>query len=179
MGSSLSSKLLFIGLDNSGKTSILNFLKEGPNSVVPKPSVGFETKEVKYKGVNFSIFDVAGGAKVRDLWKHYYADMDAVVWVVDCSDAERFKESKIALMTALKDASMRKDCPMLVVANKCDLQGSKSEEEIKQALDLETLLKGRVWAVKRTNAKQGDGIYDGFKWLCAEVKADYRRRKKK
>jgi len=177
MGSSLSAKVLFIGLDGAGKTSLLTFLKQGPNDVVPKPSVGFETKEVKYKGVVMSIFDVAGGAKVRELWKHYYPEIDAVVWVVDCAVQGRFAESKAALATALKDASMSRDCPMLIAANKSDISGAKSEEEVKKALDLESLLKGRVWAIKRTSSKGGDGISDAFKWLSAEVKADYKRKR--
>eukprot|EP01103_Thecamoeba_quadrilineata_P001010 TRINITY_DN10893_c0_g1_i1.p1 TRINITY_DN10893_c0_g1~~TRINITY_DN10893_c0_g1_i1.p1 ORF type:complete len:179 (-),score=29.58 TRINITY_DN10893_c0_g1_i1:190-726(-) len=178
MGSSMSAKVLFIGLDGSGKTSLLTYLKQGPNDVAPKPSVGFDTKELKYKGVNMSIFDVAGAAKVRELWKHYYPDMDAVVWLIDASDPARFPESKQALSTALKDASMSRDCPILVAANKCDAPGAKTEDEIKQALDLDTLLKGRVWAIKRTNSKQGDGISDSFKWLSSEIKADFKRKRK-
>jgi len=79
MGQTISAKILFIGLDGSGKTSLLLFLKQGANDIVPKPTVGFEVKEVKYKGVDMSIYDVAGGAKVRDLWRHYYADAEAIV----------------------------------------------------------------------------------------------------
>jgi small GTP-binding protein len=177
MGSTLSAKILFLGLDGAGKTSLLTFLKEGPNDLVPKPSVGFETKEVKYKGVLMSVYDPAGGPKVRDLWKHYYAEVDAVVWIVDCADVGRFAESKQALSTALKDASMSRDCPLLVAANKCDIAGAKSEDEIKKALDLENLLKNRVWAVNRTNSKQGEGISDSFKWLSAQIKLDYKRKR--
>jgi len=178
MGSSVSAKILFIGLDGAGKTSLLTYLKQGPNDVAPKPSIGFDTKEVKYKNVDMSIFDVAGAAKVRELWKHYYPKMDAVVWVIDCADAARFPESKQALSTALKDASMSRDCPILVSANKSDVPGAKSEDEVKKALDLDTLLKGRVWAIKHTNSKQGNGVSDSFKWLSSEIKADLKRKRK-
>lgn len=178
MGNTISAKLLFIGLDNAGKTSLLTFLEQGPNDVVPKPSVAFDTRAVKYKGVNFDIYDVAGGQKVRDLWKHYYADMDAVVWVIDASDAERFAESKAALQTALKDASMKRDSPILFVVNKADAPGAKSNDEIKAALDLDNSLKGRTWTLQRTNAKKGDGVYEGFKWLCVEIKTAYKKNKK-
>jgi len=178
MGNVISARLLFIGLDNSGKTSLLTFLEQGANDVVPKPTTAFDTKDVKYRGVNFTIYDVAGGQKVRDLWKHYYSEMDAVVWIVDASDAERFGESKAALQTALKDASMKRDCPLLVVANKADAAGSKSDDEIKAALDLDNLLKGRTWTIRRTNAKKGDGVYEGFKWLGVEIKTTYKKNKK-
>jgi len=178
MGQTLSAKILFIGLDGSGKTSLLTFLKQGPNDIVPKPTVGFEVKEVKYKGVDMSIYDVAGGAKVRDLWRHYYADADAIVWVVDCADQGRLAESRQALATALKDASMKTDTPFLVAANKSDLQGAKSDEEVRKALELDTLLKNRSWVIKRINSKGGDGIPDSFKWLSSELKAYFKKMKK-
>jgi len=176
MGGTLSAKILFIGLDGSGKTSLLTYLKQGANDVVPKPSVGFDVKEVKYKGVDMSIYDVAGGAKVRDLWRHYYGEADAIVWVVDCSDPARFNESRQALSTALKDASMKTDTPFLVACNKADVSGSKSDDEVRKALDLDNLLKQRSWVIKRINSKAGDGIADSFKWLSAEIKSYFKRR---
>jgi len=182
MGSSLSAKILFIGLDGSGKTSLLTYLKQGPNDIIPKPSVGFEVQEVKYKGVVMSIYDVAGGAKVRDLWRHYYGDSDAIVWVVDCSDQGRLAESRQALATALRDASMKTDTPFLVACNKSDLSGAKSDEEIRRALDLDNLLanKGeRSWAMKRINSKSGEGISDSFKWLSGEIKIYFKKKNQK
>jgi len=176
MGQVLSAKILFIGLDGSGKTSLLTYLKEGANDVAPKPSVGFEVKEVKYKGVDMSIYDVAGGTKVRDLWRHYYAEADALVWVVDCADPARFPEAKQALATALKDASMKTNSPMLVACNKSDLPEARSDEEVRKQLDLDNLLRGRSWVIKRINSKTGDGIPDSFKWLSAEVKAHLKKK---
>jgi len=178
MGSSVSAKILFIGLDGAGKTSLLTYLKSGPNDIVPKPSVGFDVQEVKYKGVVMSIYDVAGGVKVRDLWRHYYGDSDAIVWVVDCADQGRLAESRAALATALKDAAMKTDTPFLVACNKADLAGAKSDDEVRKALDLDTLLKGRSWVIKRINSKGGDGISDSFKWLSAEIKSYFKKKAK-
>jgi len=174
----VSAKVLFIGLDGAGKTSFLNFLEQGPNDESPKPSVGFDTKDVKYKGVNFSIYDVAGGEKVRDLWKHYYADTDAVVWIVDSAAPDRFSDAKNALQLALKDPSMKKNIPIFVAANKCDMAEAKGEDDIKKALDLDSVLGGRSWTIAKTNAKKGDGIYEGFKWLSEQIKAEYKKKKK-
>jgi len=125
-----------------------------------------------------SIYDVAGGAKVRDLWRHYYADADALVWVVDCADQGRLAESKQALATALKDAAMKTDTPFLVACNKADLAGAKSDEEVRKALDLDTLLKNRPWVIKRINSKAGDGIPDSFKWISQEIKSYFKSHKK-
>ncbi len=72
MGSSLSAKVLFLGLNGSGKTTVLKYMQDGPHNEEVKPSVGFNEYEIKYKNVKFNIFDVSGGEKLRDLWKHYY-----------------------------------------------------------------------------------------------------------
>jgi len=133
MGATVSANVLFIGLDGAGKTSFLTFLEEGPHTTNPKPSVAFDTRDVKYKGVTFTIFDVAGGEKVRDLWKHYYADTNAVVWIIDSAAADRFPESKQALELALKDPSMKKDVPILIAVNKIDETNAKTEEEVKKS----------------------------------------------
>jgi len=178
MGNKLSAKLLFIGLEGSGKTSVLQFLEEGPNGADPKPTTAYDIKEVKWSGVQFSIYDVAGGEKVRDLWKHYYADTDAVIWFVDSTTPDRFEDSKKALMNAAKDVAMKKDIPVFIAATKSDLTGSKSQEEIQDALNLKGILLGHPWVVFKVNSKKGDGIADGFAWLSTEIKAAHKRRKK-
>eukprot|EP01118_Nematostelium_gracile_P002961 TRINITY_DN1340_c0_g1_i1.p1 TRINITY_DN1340_c0_g1~~TRINITY_DN1340_c0_g1_i1.p1 ORF type:complete len:188 (+),score=45.93 TRINITY_DN1340_c0_g1_i1:21-584(+) len=175
MGSALSAKLLFIGLDGSGKTSILTFLNEGPFTKDPNPTTGFDIRDTKYKGVKFTIYDVAGGQKVRELWKHYFEDTDAVVFVVDSSNPDRFAEAKAALEFAIKDPGMRKDCPFLVVANKCDVNGAKSETDVKGLLDLDGNLSGRSWKILKTDGKKGDGVYEGFAWLSENIKAEHKK----
>lgn len=73
------------------------------------------------------IYDVSGGEKVRDLWKHYYEDALAIVWVVDASDPETFAESRAALEAALKDPQLKPDTPVLVAANKAGKPGKKKK----------------------------------------------------
>jgi len=102
--------------------------------------------------------------------------------VVDCSDQGRLAESRQALATALRDASMKTDTPFLVACNKSDLGGAKSDEEIRRALDLDNLLanKGeRSWAMKRINSKSGEGISDSFKWLSGEIKIYFKKKNQK
>eukprot|EP01119_Soliformovum_irregulare_P012055 TRINITY_DN30_c0_g1_i1.p1 TRINITY_DN30_c0_g1~~TRINITY_DN30_c0_g1_i1.p1 ORF type:complete len:185 (-),score=48.81 TRINITY_DN30_c0_g1_i1:87-641(-) len=178
MGGSLSAKVLFIGLDNAGKTSFVTCLEEGAHDFDTKPTVGFDTKDVKYSGVRFTVYDVAGNEKVRDLWKHYYADADAVVWVVDSTDPERFEEGVGSLSLALKDPNMRKDIPLLVACNKSGSPNSKDPEQIKEGLKLNELLTGRNWHILPTNAKTADGVVDSFKWLGGAIKDENKKKKK-
>lgn len=138
---------------------------------------GYDTKDVKSKGIAFTVYDVAGSEKLRELWRHYYEKKNAVVWFIDSADAGRFDESKAALEFVLKDPTLPRDIPILVLGNKSDLSGSKSEDEIKSALNLENLLKGRTWTVMKANSKSGEGINEALLWLTKEIKAEHKKRK--
>jgi small GTP-binding protein len=179
MGAAISAKVLVLGLDGAGKTSLSNYLEEGPSNDDPEPSTAFNTAEKKHKGIAFTMYDVAGGKKSRELWKHYYEDTDGMVWMVDAADAERFKESSDALAKAMKDAKLPSDVPVLVLCNKNDKKKAKSVEEIQDELNLEKALDGHEWSVVASNAKQGEGIVEGLDWLATEVKAVLKARKKK
>jgi len=177
MGQTLSSKLLIVGLDGAGKTNLLQYLEEGPNTTAPPKTTSFDTREIKYKGVKFAVFDVAGS--VKDLWKHYYSGTDAVVWVIDSADEARFGEAAEALQIAIKDPEMKKDLPVLIACNKSDLSGAKSVEDIKAALHLDSVLKGREWTAIKTDSKKGDGVHEGFLWLTEQIKTLHKKHKGK
>ena len=65
-----------LGLDNSGKTSILYRLKLGkPKKTIP--TIGFNVETLEYKNIAFTVWDVGGQEKLRALWRHYYANTQA------------------------------------------------------------------------------------------------------
>lgn len=64
-------RILMLGLDNAGKTTILFKLKMG-EYVTTIPTVGFNVETVTYKNVKFNVWDVGGQDKLRPLWRHYY-----------------------------------------------------------------------------------------------------------
>lgn len=64
-------RILMLGLDAAGKTTILYKLKLG-QSVTTIPTVGFNVETVTYKNVKFNVWDVGGQDKIRPLWRHYY-----------------------------------------------------------------------------------------------------------
>ncbi len=84
----MKSKILMIGLDNAGKTTILYQMKLNEH-VSSVPSFGFNVEEVNYRGLNFTIWDIGGQTKLRDLWHHYYSGSDPVIYVLDSSDVDR------------------------------------------------------------------------------------------
>ena len=82
-------KILLIGLDNSGKTTILNFIKS-KTFVQTEPTVGLNIETIIIKNFEFLIFDVGG--KVRTLWSHYYENLSAIIFAIDSTDRPRLWE---------------------------------------------------------------------------------------
>merc|ERR1712124_160271 len=83
-------RMLMLGLDAAGKTTILYKLKLG-EVVTTIPTIGFNVETVEYRNINFTVWDVGGQDKIRPLWRHYYQNTQAVIFVVDSSDRERLE----------------------------------------------------------------------------------------
>ena len=80
-----------LGLDSAGKTTILYKLKLD-TLVTTIPTIGFNVENVKFKSLNMTVWDVGGQEKIRPLWRHYYQNVDAVIFVIDSNDGGRFEE---------------------------------------------------------------------------------------
>ncbi|THH33262.1 hypothetical protein EUX98_g904 [Antrodiella citrinella] len=137
-------RLLMLGLDAAGKTTILYKLKLN-QSVTTIPTVGFNVETVTYKNVKFNVWDVGGQDKIRPLWRHYYTGTQGLVFVVDSQDRERIDEAKQELHRILSDREM-KECLLLVFANKQDLPGAMSPAEVTEKLGLHRM-RDRSWYV--------------------------------
>ena len=109
-------RILMLGLDGAGKTTILYKLKLGDN-ITTIPTIGFNVETLEYKNINFTVWDVGGQDKIRRLWRHYYMNTKALIFVVDCNDKDRVAEAKSELIHMLLDEDL-KDAVLLVFANK-------------------------------------------------------------
>jgi small GTP-binding protein len=116
LGTKKDIRILMVGLDAAGKTTILYKLKLGEN-VTTIPTIGFNVETVEYKNINFTVWDVGGQDKIRPLWRHYYMNTQAVIFVVDCNDRDRIAEAKDELFRMLQEEELR-DADLLVFANK-------------------------------------------------------------
>ena len=157
-------RILMLGLDAAGKTTILYQLKMG-EIVKTIPTIGFNVESLDYKGLNFTVWDVGGQYKIRVLWKHYYQNTDGLIFVVDSNDKERMEEASEELMKMLAEEEL-KDCAVLVLANKQDLNGALSPGEVTEKLGMGQL-KGRNWLVQGTSAATGQGIKEGLDWMAS------------
>lgn len=158
-------RILMLGLDAAGKTTILYKLKLG-EVVSSVPTIGFNVETVEYKNIKFTVWDVGGQDKIRLLWRHYYQNTQGLIFVVDSSDKERVELAKEELHKMLNEEELR-DAVLLVFANKQDL-GVMSVAEVTEKLGLHTI-RGRDWYIQGTCAMTGDGLYDGLDWLSKTV----------
>jgi len=155
-------RILMVGLDAAGKTTILYKLKLG-EIVTTIPTIGFNVETVEYKNINFTVWDVGGQDKIRPLWRHYFQNTQGLIFVVDSNDRERIGEAAEELNKMLNEDELR-DAAVLVFANKQDLPNAMSVAEVTDKLGLHQL-RSRKWYIQSTCATSGDGLYEGLDWL--------------
>jgi len=166
-------RILMVGLDAAGKTTILYKLKLG-EVVTTIPTIGFNVETVEYKNISFTVWDVGGQDKIRPLWRHYYQNTQGIIFVVDSNDRDRIDESnssehsaKEELHRMLAEDELR-DAILLVFANKQDLPNAMAVAEVTERLGLNQI-RNRQWYIQSTCATTGDGIYEGFEWLTVAL----------
>ncbi|KAM9322869.1 ADP-ribosylation factor 1 [Pholidichthys leucotaenia] len=159
-------RILMVGLDAAGKTTILYKLKLG-EVVTTIPTIGFNVETVDYKKTNFTVWDVGGQDKIRPLWRHYFQNTQGVIFVVDSNDRERCVEARDELSRMLAEDELR-DAVLLVFANKQDLPNAMTASELTDKLGLQTM-RNRTWYIQSTCATTGDGLYEGLDWLSNEL----------
>lgn len=158
-------RVLLLGLDGAGKTTILYNLKMG-EVVRTIPTIGFNVESVEYKRLKFNVWDVGGQHKIRILWRHYYQNADALIFVVDSTDDERIEEAAEEIQKMLLEEEL-KNCSILVMANKQDLSGAMAPSEIAKKLRLEGVK--RNWIVQGTSATTGQGLKEGLDWVAVQM----------
>jgi len=160
-------RILMLGLDAAGKTTIVYKLKLGEvlNSI---PTIGFNVETVEFKNIKFMVWDIGGQDKLRNLWRHYYPNTQGLIFVVDSSDRMRVETAKQELHKMLAEEDL-KDAVVLVFANKQDL-GVMSVAEVIDKMDLASL-RGRDWFCQGTSAHTGTGLYEGLEWMAKKLNA--------
>ena len=134
-------RILMLGLDAAGKTTILFKLKLG-EVVQSIPTIGFNVETVEFKNCKFNVWDVGGQDKIRPMWKHYYQNAEGLIFVVDSSDRNRVDKAREELKKMLAEEDL-KEVVLLVLANKQDIAVMDVKEVIEK-LDLASI-KNRPW----------------------------------
>lgn len=170
--------VLLLGADNGGKTTLLERLKtlytseQGlpPDKVLP--TVGLNIARVTVSGSKLILWDLGGAAGLRSIWRNYYDEAHAVVFVADASegDDERWADAARAVDDVLA-AEELDGAPLLVLANKKDVRGAMGEEDTWALLGLRGRPRDRATRVQAVSALRGDGVEEAVGWMVEAVKA--------
>eukprot|EP01111_Echinosteliopsis_oligospora_P020031 TRINITY_DN998_c0_g1_i1.p1 TRINITY_DN998_c0_g1~~TRINITY_DN998_c0_g1_i1.p1 ORF type:complete len:191 (+),score=42.45 TRINITY_DN998_c0_g1_i1:115-687(+) len=171
-----SAKILFLGLDNAGKTTLLHMLRDD-RLQVHKQTFHPNMEELTLGNIKFNTYDLGGHEAARRLWREYFAAVDAVVFLVDSFDKPRFAEAKVELDGLLSSDEL-KNVPFLILGNKIDKPQAASEPELRHALGLhQTTGKGKVTLndvrpleVFMCSIVSRQGYGDGFRWMSQYIK---------
>ncbi|CAI4232077.1 unnamed protein product [Auanema sp. JU1783] len=159
-------KIIFVGLNNAGKTTILYRLTTG-EVVGTKPTIGSNVEELKYHNLRLTVWDIGGQDSLRKSWSSYYAQTDCVVFVLDSTDCSRLD----VIQEQLKDILHHQDigsAPLLFLANKQDLPTALSAGDLSTQLQL-TNIKDRKWQIHGCSALKGDGLETALDWIVNNI----------
>ncbi|KAG2496914.1 hypothetical protein HYH03_004920 [Edaphochlamys debaryana] len=169
--------IALLGLDNAGKTTLLNALK-GEVEADTTPTFGFNTSTLQDGKYTIEVFDLGGGKSIRSVWSRYLAEVHGIVYVVDAADAQRFEESKKVLAEVLENQYMR-DKPIAVFANKQDLPTASSPAEVVKGLGMAACRNTHnvVPCTAKSNAGEpvDPRLREGLRWLIGYVDREYSR----
>jgi ADP-ribosylation factor-like protein 1 len=155
-------RILILGLDGAGKTTILYRLQVG-EVVTTIPTIGFNVEQVTFKNLTFQVWDLGGQTSIRPYWRCYYANTDAIIYVVDSADRDRMSVSRHELGLMLQEDELR-NAVLVVLANKQDMEGAMSVGEIHKAIGLEQV-RNRPFQIFKTSAIKGEGLNEAMQFL--------------
>eukprot|EP00992_Anisonema_acinus_P014413 TRINITY_DN9276_c0_g1_i1.p1 TRINITY_DN9276_c0_g1~~TRINITY_DN9276_c0_g1_i1.p1 ORF type:complete len:179 (-),score=55.98 TRINITY_DN9276_c0_g1_i1:171-707(-) len=159
-------RVLFLGLDNAGKTTCLKKLSDEDVTHI-SPTQGFNIKSLNQEGFKLNAWDIGGQKAIRTYWSNYFDGTDVLVYVVDSADKKRLEETGVELNQLLEEEKL-KGAPVLVLANKQDLGNALSSNEIAEALNLHGI-RDRKWQIQACSALNGNGLHEGMEWAIKSI----------
>lgn len=162
-------RVLILGLDNAGKTTILRKFCGDPIDAV-EPTLGFNIKTLEHKGYQLNVWDVGGQKTIRAYWRNYFERTDGLIWVVDSADRARLEMCRDELGALLEQEKLA-GASLLILANKQDVKGALGADEIAATLGLreESSFKNRHWSIRGCSAVTGEGLVEGMDWMVDDV----------
>mmetsp|Transcript_73172 Transcript_73172/g.65864 ORF Transcript_73172/g.65864 Transcript_73172/m.65864 type:complete len:178 (+) Transcript_73172:124-657(+) len=161
-------EMSIVGLQNAGKSTFIHVIQKGEYVPDMIPTVGFNMHKVDKGKVSIKVWDLGGQKKFRGMWERYCRKNDAIVFMVDAADPNKFPNSKKELHSLLSSPSLN-GIPLLLLFNKNDLPDARPADEIVSALGVKSL-KGREIAYYEISCKDILNIDTTLDWLIKHSK---------
>ncbi len=166
-------RILVLGLDNAGKTTIVKKLK-GERVDTISPTLGFDISTMAFGGYSLNLWDVGGQQTIRAYWRNYFEQTDGIIWVVDSADVTRLSDCRTELENLLDEERLA-GASLLILANKQDLPDALHSGLIAKHLGLNSVVgKNRHWRVAPSRATSGNAEADSqlrasMEWLVSDI----------
>jgi len=166
-------KILIIGTENSGKTTLLNQLKAMSGQKHHAfdritPTVGLNIGKIEQVGFTVLLWDLGGKDILRPIWRKYYPECFGIVFVIDGSNEDKLEES----LTALSDVMKNKDVegvPILILVNKKDKPNFFGKEKVQESNHEIVSSKSRSIFIIEVSALNKVNIDEAFTWLYEAI----------
>ena len=163
-------KVLFIGLDGAGKTSIITKLKELKDGELKEiyPTPFIECSHITYNNKIINCVEVSGLKRYRKVWKNFYNEVDGIIFVIDGTDVGRMKVVKELIQDL--DKNLDKIIPVVFMVNKQDIiDKSLSVEQVKNFIELDRMATDFSWQIVKTISYKGIGLNEALDYIVTEV----------
>uniref|UniRef100_A0A2I3TX06 ADP-ribosylation factor-like protein 2 n=1 Tax=Pan troglodytes TaxID=9598 RepID=A0A2I3TX06_PANTR len=149
-------RLLMLGLDNAGKTTILKKFN-GEDIDTISPTLGFNIKTLEHRGFKLNIWDVGGQKSLRSYWRNYFESTDGLIWVVDSADRQRMQDCQRELQSLLVE-EVGSSYPL----------GARGPRGKPEALELDSI-RSHHWCIQGCSAVTGENLLPGIDWLLDDI----------
>mmetsp|Transcript_12998 Transcript_12998/g.16847 ORF Transcript_12998/g.16847 Transcript_12998/m.16847 type:complete len:193 (+) Transcript_12998:194-772(+) len=170
--------ILILGLDHAGKTTLLEQMKgifkkmPGiPPDRIP-PTIGLNIGKMDVNNCQCMFWDLGGQIRMRSIWDKYYAEAQAMIFVVDSADADRMEEAR-ATFESVRSHEDLGAIPVVIIANKQDLVGAMSSEEISRMFTSADQTHSK-FRVQPASCLTCEGLEDGVRWVVEEARNEVR-----
>jgi ADP-ribosylation factor related protein 1 len=127
------------------------------------------------RGQSLVLWDLGGQRGLQSIWDKYYVESHAVIYVVDAADRSRFEDSKAAF-ESVRSSPHLQGAPLLLMANKQDLEGTVGLSEIADFFGVGRAAEGPPVKVVPVCAYTGMGLRESMEWLVNAIRVSPRAR---